>query len=545
MKTYLMKIRILDRGVPEFSPMSEKPAMAPPSMYDFTMTFPKYRQLFLAPVALVALLLGFAQPLWSSPPREWQGPLPAITTGYGSWGTHGVSAPATFEITSSGFTNSVTLYFPGDQTEAAPGLFFAPGWDVSCEGYGELLRFMASKGYVTICDDYGENSGVIGDQLFDAFTEAADRYPALIDTSRIGLIGHSAGAGLLGSLGYRLSIGEGWGANGRFIFSSAPWIDFDITSTMLENYPTDMKLILQTYEDDLGTDLRTYIDLFESQTRIPDTEKDYLIVRPSTIEGYDYSAVHSVIGTGGDGYGVFDALDSWAVFRPIDALAVYAFTGSDEAKSVALGDGGDEQIEMGELRDLISTDDPRPIPGQDSDYPCDIPGNPRHDHCADYDLELPGAVLILPTKSILIFQPSPSFEWEPIPTATHYFLQLRPLLPGGEPDWTTSYGESMTSINAACAGSVQDCTWTIGATLPQSRYVWWIKGFSDTLESVWSRRGFFSDGGDVNLDGEIDGTDMDALLSHIFGNPQPHPDVNGDQAVDSLDVFDLAELLTR
>ncbi len=457
-----------------------------------------YSPKLLTLLALLLILLLFPVVSHGSgvhTPAAWQGPIPPIDIGYGQWGEHGVSAAETFTFESQGHDNYLTLYFPADQTAAAPGFFFAPGWNVSCEGYGELLRFMASKGYVSVCDDYYENNAIIGDQLYESFKEAASRYPTKIDISKFGLSGHSSGAGLLTSLGYRLAVGDGWGARGKFIFSSAPWIDFDLTDAMLAAYPADMKLIMQMNEDDTGTDLRTSIDQFEANTRIPDSEKDYVILRPATIDGYDYAANHQVIATGGDGYGVYDAMDAYGIFRLIDALAAYAFTGDDRAKAIALEQNynADRQSEMGDLPDLISTDDPRPIPGLASDYPCDIADNPRRDHCDDYDGELPAAVPVWPIRQALISQAAPTFTWEPIPTATRYDLQIRPMLATGEPDWSTSYGVDDISAAAAGCDGGGNCVYALGTSLPAGDYVWWVKGYdAGGKESVWTRRNFFT-----------------------------------------------------
>lgn len=445
-------------------------------------------------IFLLALIPMLSYGASNHAPLDYQGPIPTIDTGYGSWGDHGVSAPASFEIESHGLTNKVTLYFPGDQVAAAPPIFFAPGWDVSCESYGELLRFLASKGYVSVCDDPGENVGVIGGQLYDSFKEAVSRYPTLIDVSKFGLAGHSSGAGLLPSVGYKLAVDDGWGVQGKFIFSSAPWIDFDITDEMLANYPTDMKFILQTYEDDISTDLRTYIDQFESQSRIPDSQKDYVTLRPATEGGYNYLADHAAIATGGDGYGVYDAMDTYGIFRLIEALADYAFTGNATAKSIALEENynSDRQSEMGDLPDLISTDDPRPIPGQITDYPCDISANPRRSYCDEYDNELPAAVPLSPIRRAVLGQKSPTFRWEAVPTAITYSLQVRPMLDSGEPDWDTSYGENVTATAASCDEEGQECVYTLPSSLLNDNYVWWIKGYDvNGKESVWTRRAFF------------------------------------------------------
>jgi hypothetical protein len=440
--------------------------------------------------------------------QQRQGPVAPITAGWGRWGRHTMATPESFEIESQGLPNRVTLYFPEGQTRPAPTLFFAPGWEISAESYMELLGFLVSKGYVVVFDDYVEDSGAIGTQLCDSFRAAAVRYPERIDTTRIGLVGHSSGAGLLPSVGYRLAVESGWGASGRFIFSSAPWIDFDLTEEMLAAYPGDMKLIIQTYEEDLSTDLRTYIDQFESLARIPDSEKEYITLRPCTVEGYEYHADHATIAGGGNGYGVYDALDDYGVFRLLDALADYTFGGDRaaggvalgwrsgegrriSASEIALGDGGDPQISMGgQLRDLISSDDPRPIPGAVYDYPCDIDENPRRDHCDDYDGELPAAVLLQPIKHLDVGDNPPLFSWESVVSADRYDLQVRPLLENGEPDWGISYGEEVSATEAGCEES-GDCGYWLDSLLPEGPYVWWVKAYGDEIEGVWSRRGYF------------------------------------------------------
>lgn len=422
--------------------------------------------------------------------QNYQGPLAPPASGYGRWGEYGISEPDSFSVQSQGYANPVTVYFPQGVTSPAPVIFLAPGWEIPCDAYAQLLRFLTSRGYVSVCAVYHTDTAIIGAQLYDDFSAAVARYPDRIDASQFGLAGHSSGAGLLPSLSYRLVRENGWGDEGKFIFSSAPWIDFDIDDAMLQDYPTDMKFILQTYEDDKGTDLRTYIQQFE-ELPIPDTEKEYITLRDVTIDGYHYAADHRVTASGEGGYGVWDAMDYYGVYRLIAALADYAFEGSAEGKRVALGDGNEAQVDMGPLRDLISTDDPRPIPGESYDYPCDVESNPHKDHCADFDHELPAAVLLSPWKHVPLTVESPEFRWETVPTATTYFLQVRPLLPDGDPDWSVSYGESAAAAAAGCEDGGQACSFQLSASLPGGSYVWWIKAYSAEKEGVWSRRGYF------------------------------------------------------
>lgn len=425
-----------------------------------------------------------------------QGPVPPIESGFGSWGNIAMAPVEDFQwTTSQGYTNTVTLYHPVIQSDPAPTIFFAPGWNIANESYEVLFRFLVSKGYVVVCVDYVEDTSDIGTQLAESFSQAASRYPDRIETLHFGLAGHSSGGGLLASVGYELVRNQGWGGtDGQnvFLYFSAPWIDWDMTDAMIADYPSGIKCLLQTYQDDDGTDLRTYIDQFESLTSILDSEKDYITLRPCVIGGYSYQAVHNVLATGGDSYGVYDAMDDYGVFRLIDALAKYTFTGDPAAKKVALGNGEELQIELGELPDLISIDDPRPIPGETYPYPCDVAGNPRKTHCDDYDGELPAPVLLAPVKHVALTENQPVFQWESSPTATDYFIQIRPMLPSGEPDWTVSYGENLTSVEAGCDGG-NDCGYTISSSLPEGAYVWWILPGNDTTGGAWSRRGYFSE----------------------------------------------------
>jgi len=452
----------------------------------------------------IILLLFFsaslAAPVSSSAVHK--GPVPPIVSGYGAWGSPNVITTSFQFLTSPGYTNTVTIYHAVTQTRPAPAVFFAPGWNVPCEDYGQLLCFLAGKGYAVACDDYQEDTSEIGIQLNESFSHTVSIYKSIFETDHFGVIGHSSGAGLLPSLVYDFIRNKHWGgANGEhaFILEAAPWFDFDTTDAKLADYPAKVKLLLLVGENDQSTDWRTYVDQFES-IPIPDTEKDFIILRESTVQTYTYTASHPIIASGNQsGYGVYDAMDDYGVFRLVDALADYTFHGNNSAKPTALGDGRETQIEMGSLRDLISTDDPRPIPGQTYDYPCNADINPRKSHCADYDHELPGAVLITPTKHIHISKAAPIFRWEPVPTANQYFLQIRPLLPNGEPNWNISFGESVSAADASCTAGAQSCSHAIANSLPAGEYVWWIKGYSNTLASVWSRRGYFSELGFVYL----------------------------------------------
>jgi len=113
---------------------------------------------------------------------------------------------------------------------------------------------------------------------------------------------------------------------------------------------------------------------------IPDSSKDCIMLYSDTVSSYPYDADHSVPNDV-----VFNAYDYYAVYRLIDALMDFTFTGNPEAKNIALGNGSKEQIDMGPFKPLFVTDHPAPQYQQDKyQYPCNSDQNPRKDYCTGF-----------------------------------------------------------------------------------------------------------------------------------------------------------------
>lgn len=230
--------------------------------------------------------------------------------------------------------------------------------------------------------------------MLDGFIEAASVYSDIIDTTRIGILGHSYGAGAIPWVGKKLFTESGWGENGKFMFLNASWFIRNMDQEDLESFPDDCKLICQVNDQDRSNDHRMSIDLF-CNINIPVEEKDFVLVKADTIaidqdSSYIYHAAHNLIGTVGHSSETrFDAQDYYAVFRLLDALAVYTFTGDLNAKHVALGSGHPDQVYMGgQLSPLLVTDSPEPAHPESfyNAWPCHTNFfgiNPRIEHCDD------------------------------------------------------------------------------------------------------------------------------------------------------------------
>jgi hypothetical protein len=337
---------------------------------------------------------------------QFQGPVAAISEGFGAEGPYQVALNITPSPLWPGI--NVSVYSPVGGDVPAPVIFFAHGFNANYAFlYHNLLQHFASRGYVAVFSPYPGMAAPLltpvtilerYDVLWEGFRQAVHEFPDLIDSTRVGFIGHSFGAGAVPAMTKR-AINSGWGSNGCFMMPLAPWYFYDISEEELQNFAPQTKLLMQVYEGDIVNDHRLAIDIF-NHISIADNEKDFVEVFSDNYQGYFYNADHGLPET----FSLYNALDSYAVFRLADALADYSFRGNPDAKTVALGNGSPEQINMGPLKPLLVSDNPSPvIPPSNYLYRCDNYLNPRIDFCAGLGIDDPemlsGDISIFPNPA--------------------------------------------------------------------------------------------------------------------------------------------------
>ncbi len=312
------------------------------------------------------------------------GPISRPASGYGKDGDFEV---AEIDFPSPEYTGKdVAIFYPKGTTTPRPTIFYAHGFGGENKAsWMGIFNFIAKKGYTVVFAPY-PTLGVSIDERYNvmwtSFQAAVKNYPDLIDSTKVGFLGHSFGGGAAIELGYKAFVENGWGENGRFIFTLAPWYAYQITDAQLQSFPANTKFIAQVYDDDVINDHRMAIDIFKN-INIPDSEKDFILVKKSVVEGYTYTAGHDLPSS----TKAYDAYDYYCLYRLLDALMDYSFNGNETAKNVALGNGSKEQITLPSyngkaLTPLEVTDHPVPKYSQDKyEYRCDGLQNPRGSHC--------------------------------------------------------------------------------------------------------------------------------------------------------------------
>ena len=215
-------------------------------------------------------------------------------------------------VTPQGAAMKVSVYYQEAQVQK-PTLYFAAGGTLDHQEYEHLLHHLVNEGYVVIAASYDGsfNDTHITDNFFAAFIKGREISvtKGINDDTRVGLIGHSSGAGALPSLAYQLFVGQGMGSHGRFVFGATPWVDFQFEKDRV--LPADTNIVTQWYENDHGTDPRIYLDMYRHSAV---NHKTFITVKKNT----DHDTIKN---------GLPQDVVEQGIYVPLDALAQYTFEG--------------------------------------------------------------------------------------------------------------------------------------------------------------------------------------------------------------------------
>lgn len=267
-----------------------------------------------------------------------------VTTSPADYGSAGKIAFTrhTIQTPISGAPAPVTIFLPNTASASSkvPVIFFAHGFGgFNYQVYEGLLNQLASNGYAVVFAPYNviaASHAARYEQLWKGFQAAVAQYGNVLDTSKIGVAGHSYGGGAVPEIARR-AIAEGWGANDVFLFVMAAWYSW---GTDYSSIPARAKLVVQIYWDD-GTN-EHLISQNDIWNRLPQiTERRWQVIRTATNCNCTLIGGHGVPVTADvsiDSGGGTNGHDLWGVWRRIHALADYTFNRNQAAKNIAFGD---------------------------------------------------------------------------------------------------------------------------------------------------------------------------------------------------------------
>jgi hypothetical protein len=160
---------------------------------------------------------------------------------------------------------------------------------------------------------------------------------------------------------------HGWGSRGALVLELAPWYSYEATDAQLHALPPSVVHAQEVYDRDDKNDWRMAIDLFDHESA---TEKYFLVVHSASVNGCTLTADHSTPGRN-----TSLRQKQYGVFRPFDALADYAFTGSAAARDSVIamtrpaGGAGYSPLSI--------EPNPLPMPGGKYEFPWTSRENPR------------------------------------------------------------------------------------------------------------------------------------------------------------------------
>ena len=340
----------------------------------------RHRRAAGAAALVVTVLVAGVLSACSVPPPK--GTLPA-----GTPGADGPCGVARTELWNPiDLRHSDVLYEPTGDAEpwtggscsddARPVVLVAHGYlGTAPEVYQGLIDHLVGNGFVVVFPGYPVEYGpahqyAVVDTGFLLGVSTSGR----VDTSRVGVVGHSFGGGMTPWL-LRQIDQRGWGSDGLWAVTMAPHFVLQMGAGPIE-IPARTHLAVVNYDEDVVVDARVGIDLYRSAT-VDESHKVHVMVHTDrTVDppmfadhfgpiSFELAPFLSNLST--------DRVDRWSAWRTVDVMAGCALDG--RWCDTDLEDMGTWPDGRPVARAVVSSD---PVDvGPPAFQECEFPLNPR------------------------------------------------------------------------------------------------------------------------------------------------------------------------
>ncbi len=192
------------------------------------------------------------------------------------------------------------------------------------------------------------------------------------DLSRFGIIGHSMGAGASAYLTLQAA-SRHWGSNSLWVFALAPWYVNGVGTGPI-NFPSNARVIIENYDNDVFVDARIGIDYFNSLP-LPPTQKVHVEVQSETRGSVTLGASHL---TPNEIIAPDDSLKYFGIYRDADVLQGCSITNTwcNWSQMTDMGTWSDGQAATPAIVSQSPTD-----MGPSSLAECNVSANDRSANC--------------------------------------------------------------------------------------------------------------------------------------------------------------------
>ena len=210
-----------------------------------------------------------------------------------------------------------------------PVVLLVHGYTAHAVGaYQGLVDHLVSNGFVVAFPGYTDDFDPDHQyRVVDAgFTTAVDHLGGRVDTSRVGVVGHSFGAGMVPWL-LQQAGARGWGGESMWAVSFAPWFSFFVGDGAIA-VPAQSRVTVVGFDEDRVVDARIGIEVLDSLA-LPAGRRRHVMVRSDRTQSPSIVADHNAPVSLDLPRGPLatDHLDRWAVFPVVDATARCALDG--------------------------------------------------------------------------------------------------------------------------------------------------------------------------------------------------------------------------
>ena len=204
-----------------------------------------------------------------------------------------------------------------------PVLFLVHGYLANSNAlYEGVINHFTRAGHIVVMGTYATdiaNVQASADRALQAITAAVPQLERE-DLSRVGLVGHSLGGGMLPWVTQQV-VARGWGGSGLWMFSLAPYQRIGTGTITL---PAHARAAVEAYDQDTLVNRAVGIDIHRSLS-LPAARKDHITVRTSSHGGATLTAQHtspnSLIAPE-------DGIKFFGIYRVGDLLSTCALRGT-------------------------------------------------------------------------------------------------------------------------------------------------------------------------------------------------------------------------